>query len=1487
MNIDKNSVKIHTFAWEVKVNFHRIIKTVVLNIERWDSMKNLTFKSLCKNLKNRPSLKNCAQELTTLTGAIASFIENPVTGSVLEFINTIAEKDKFINLGGTVLNAILSDKSADDYCRRMEQMREAYGIIYFTSFFDALDNSLPKNIRSSIALSPSEKHKMFFDSFSTNDTEHTNKQEIMFPDIVYRCDKVDEVLQNMYISMANRLRDFVRGLSFQEIAEEKDIRAFDDALKELPNNAVKRFHNQYLKLCSEFNEFYIFTQLEHEKEKELKWERRYKEILSIATRSQSFSETGLDDLEKVILSLPNQIKEEKVKEVVSELIKTYQKNIERPLIKTKDGDENLIYPPISTAFIPQAYKLMLYSKEERLGQLDTWNNIKSMKDMTSFWAKYCLDPNSVDNLLLVLGEPGIGKSLLTEVLCARMITPSNICIRIPLRDYDMEEEIETIVCKQIDRDGDASEPIKTFKSFAEGFKGSPIMLLFDGYDEVMQATGGVYRNLLMKIWNFQERCKERNRPVRIVITSRETLIDKANIPRGTTVMKLLEFDEEQKNRWIKIWNDYNHEKLERAQIHDFSLPTGNKAIEELSRQPLLLLMLAIYDANFEIGVNALKQANGEAENIDRMKLYDELLRRFIRRELRKGRRGQESAFENSDTDRKEEMVDEEMKKLGIAALGMFVREKLSLKVGELEDDLAYMKVDDTVYNLRNRKMLKNAEIIFGSFFFIHDLRTENEDNDKEAAFVFLHKTFYEFLVADSILFSLIDTTDKLSDIKRAPRRGKSHYLEALENPANIDNAYYVALNSSCLCTEPEIIEMISEWKDDKISKFFPRENDNFSDEMSTILSDIFSRHLDIIRTGVFAPLVDKNGGLAGGRDYLQACAVYLMNLLILRILISKECKIKVEEWSYISQFLKLNIPLFQETSKKETSEKKPKRNLKINPYEEIILKFMDLFSLKQNGDYIILTKKQHIRKFERNNLQEARIDVFDFMQDNVTRKVYQLHSLNNSLEQRDQYKVELRQQGFDFGFDDILTKTHNIVYYLRQCEYFQMYKNLIIFLDSTIHQGNNYLQKNKIDPSFVLDWLLCLSQIAEEKIQNFTFKSMLKNSLRDLGDTLCMQYNNKELISSFLEVIKKLNCQNILTRSHFLRYIFNRWPELTSDLLVLLIKSSANYQPYIQEPDFNYFDVDFRKLLDTNSLKRIAVILKFLYRSGRIGASNTDVIIIQDRLERYLEESPEELPELLEVFLQMGAFDEVKGFFSHIEEYENNWLDRLSKSHPESIAVFLNIAIIVGEDRNFSKCIEGWLKENFNIKDMWRIPSVIIKLAYYNVVNNANTYTSFAEDIFYKEYPSMFRHDLKEAICILYKMSQKQIAPNMYVKLCRACEYSLQRYNLVLEVSVTATAQILTLGERILKLKILKDIKYNTTQFQDVHDLFTIYETHCFNKALSTCDRSAISSLVDLLDAMNPKTRKAMKEYFINKLKFIKSYSWKLVDKVKHLYGLD
>lgn len=172
------------------------------------------------------------------------------------------------------MEALLSRKP-EDYSGRVDQMREAYGILCFTTLFDELDKQLPDGIRKSIQLGLPEKKSIGERAAGRKAEEHQARLDIVLPDIMLEMGAIDTFLEDTYRSMATALRSFTDGLSFRETASERDIRTFEEILNGLPKAALRQFHSQYLVLCAQFNEFYIFMQSEQLAQQERKWDDRY------------------------------------------------------------------------------------------------------------------------------------------------------------------------------------------------------------------------------------------------------------------------------------------------------------------------------------------------------------------------------------------------------------------------------------------------------------------------------------------------------------------------------------------------------------------------------------------------------------------------------------------------------------------------------------------------------------------------------------------------------------------------------------------------------------------------------------------------------------------------------------------------------------------------------------------------------------------------------------------------------------------------------------------------------------------------------------------------------------------------------------------------------------------------------------------------------------------------------------------------------------
>lgn len=1430
-------------------------------------MRSMTFQSLCKKLENKPSFEETVDSLKTLSDAAALFTGNPVTSAASLFLAALSERNQLMVMGKSVLDKILNQPQKD-YIGRVEQMQEAYGMICFTAFFDELDNLLSKDIRSNLQLSPQEQQRLY--QGSLYDIDAGQQTAIVCPTLLHGRAEQDKWLAKLYTVMSSQMEKFVKGLSFWKTAHEWDIRSFEMTIHKLPTAAINRFHDQYLYLCGNFYEFFAFVQLEREEYQEMRWNEQYRTIISITQNLQDSTQVGMAALSQALQSsirnakeLQEQAKKESVREISDELISTYHRAIERPLIDTTDNTERLIYPPISQAFIPQAYKLLEYSGKEQLEPPETWKALEPRQDMESFWAKYFLDPSSTNRLLLVLGEPGGGKSLLTKVLCARMISPTDMFIRVPFREHDIEDGIERIICRQIEKDGDAANEIQKFKWFAEEFSDSPITLLFDGYDEVLQTTGGVYRSLLKELRKFQDRCQEFRRPVRIVVTSRATLIDKAHIPEETIVMRLLEFNEQQENLWIGIWNQYNHSTLSEAGIRDFALPIGSKDICQLSKQPLLLLMLAIYDADFEEGINALSQKAHRPNGLDRMGLYDELLRRFIRRELRKDdenwkiRKHDQISFEELSTQEQSELTDKEMYRLGTAALGMLARGKLYIRADELDTDLSYMGVMKSTGKPTGIQPLKDAESLFGSFFFIHVSCVGRNGKAPQTAYEFLHKTFYEFLIADLTLRCLMEVAERLY------QAGKNVTLDACSNSLKeFPKTYYAVLCSAFLCTEPEIIRMMTEWAERKRNRCFSGDHAAFCQLMKHILV----QHIAMLRKNTFALPGESIGWLLEGQPRFAA---YFMNLLTLQALTMNRVLIEPDDWRYLSQFVRLN-------GQSARMEEEDKQSVILS--EELILKFMTLFQVYQEGNTIVLQKRESFQDIEQRSYMTTHMDLVDFMQDSAPKKFYMLHAAGSPDDIKEKCRQELYEQGFDdFAFEINITQLKKAI----------LNPHIQSIPMEILESGIAHLQDVTEGPASVLEWLMCLSQLANKAVSAIQpvprrCKGPNKSARHQntghflvwnmLGKIIFSKYIcQKELVLTYITLLIKVDYQDIFLDCEYINALLDHQPgalpELVEAILSVVSRGLYDNEEY---PIVTRVEERLTSLVKISS-KAVAALLRYLHLSGQL----LDTDPIWDKLEQEwpfcLQTSPSGFSDLLQVYLQAGKVEAVRSFFQHTV---------ISSRDMETL---LDIAQTVCEDTTL--CVKMSDKIALDPELAKQYPRIFFRLIYYASSDiPVQIDKRFFIRFFLQTYRQSFGIYPVEAAQLLFRISSR--FPQDNARINEAYITSLKEFHIILDCSVGTAIQLITMLERMDKKEQQSILKCNPAVLQDgtptdCNTRLSYYIQHCFHSALISHDESCIGLFFRLLDEMDDSLKKMMTNYFQNQLYYIRAYSEELSDKVK------
>ncbi|WP_055721451.1 helix-turn-helix domain-containing protein, partial [Streptomyces niveiscabiei] len=385
-------------------------------------------------------------------------------------------------------------------------------------------------------------------------------------------------------------------------------------------------------------------------------------------------------------------------------------------------------PKLAQGYVNPAYRVAPHAPDNSPHVDAWWHTHPVHQDIQTLLAGHLTTYPTPDHPLIVLGDPGTGKSLLTKLIAARLPPTDYLPIRIELRTVPADAGVLEQIDHALHR---LTQRTITWAELTEASPGVLPVLIFDGFDELLQAGGTDHYRYLQDIADFQRRSATNGLPVAAIVTSRTVVADQAAIPPGSTIIRLEPFDEERIAHWTRIWNTVN-------KAH----PCGTDLAArhpELAPQPLLLLMLALY--------HSIEPDAEAAGTMSRGTLYERLLKLFVRRQITKLEPGLRPTL-------LEEKVENELDLLSVVAMAMFNRGSQGVSATDAEHDLAYLR------DPANSATDSAPWLLFGRFFFIHEARATYGDGDEHLWYEFLHATFGEYLVARKIARALTGCPDR-------------------------------------------------------------------------------------------------------------------------------------------------------------------------------------------------------------------------------------------------------------------------------------------------------------------------------------------------------------------------------------------------------------------------------------------------------------------------------------------------------------------------------------------------------------------------------------------------------------------------------------------------------------------------------------------------------------------------------------------------------
>jgi hypothetical protein len=599
-------------------------------------------------------------------------------------------------------------------------------------------------------------------------------------------------------------------------------------------DAVERYKSNYLKLAATVPEFLVWAMLGEHAATRSSVEGLREDVNAVLTGHTS----ALVRLENMLeLIAPKESAKRDLSNIVSQANRGVLDELIVPEAVIVPAEE-VIFPTVEQIFLNPRYRLSPLNDDARPSDDKWWESRPLGTDLDLLLTGYLTAPDATSAPLLLLGDPGAGKSLLTKVVAARLPTSAFTVVRVPLRRVHADAPIYQQIQQALET---ATNGRVNWSELAEESGSTLRVVLLDGLDELLQ-TAGHRGGYLQDVVDFQRREAEQQRPVAVLVTSRTVVADRVAIPPGTIMIKLEDFDEQQIESWLSVWNHVNEAAIASGTVRGLQ-PQGALRQPDLAKQPLLLLMLALYSA--DPGSPDLDSTVSSAD------LYRRMLDNFSRREVAK-------SASKLQVDEFEEAVREQLERLSVAAFAMFNRGRQDVTDDELGADLRSLGIDIPA----TARAVDLGRRLIGQFFFVYVAEAQpHAPQDKRRSYEFLHATFGEYLIASYVIQILADTADAATSVRHSAHDPDDQLLFAL-------------LCHQTLATRKTTLTFAAQL----MKEFSPEKRDRILTVIDTLITNC-RRRPSSSRYIEYHPIPI---------DHIRQIAAYSANLVLLRVMLDDD-----------------------------------------------------------------------------------------------------------------------------------------------------------------------------------------------------------------------------------------------------------------------------------------------------------------------------------------------------------------------------------------------------------------------------------------------------------------------------------------------------------------------------------------------------------------------------------------------------------------------
>jgi hypothetical protein len=238
-------------------------------------------------------------------------------------------------------------------------------------------------------------------------------------------------LRRWYGSLSQRFISYLGGLAvWDRLDESARTRAAATLRDDLPARAVDRYEIMYRTLALEIPEFGLWAQQQGDRAMRSDLGRMRQSLL---------------DLEALL----HESVSDRQQRHRSALAVAYRAWLDDPILGAAGTPRGLRMPTLGQIYIDPHFRVRPAVPGDRPSDEQWWGQTTGRDDLSDFLAGYLTAPAATEGPLVVLGQPGAGKSALTRILAARLPAADFLPVWVPLRevpaDADLQDQIEHAV----------------------------------------------------------------------------------------------------------------------------------------------------------------------------------------------------------------------------------------------------------------------------------------------------------------------------------------------------------------------------------------------------------------------------------------------------------------------------------------------------------------------------------------------------------------------------------------------------------------------------------------------------------------------------------------------------------------------------------------------------------------------------------------------------------------------------------------------------------------------------------------------------------------------------------------------------------------------------------------------------------------------------------------------------------------------------------